>query len=262
MRVAYEYVRLAPRSELTSTLLECSLEDELTANSTGTVNEGQSLPEVEDTSGATLVEKDPPPPPPQTQPNSNMFLAQGICVEFTIRNDREERDIENYADKTRIRDRLKDLQRNIDKELADIHNFIGSKQVKASHLASAQTLIAQEALRSEHDSNWADAYTEVTGKGVPRNANVITSHVVYKLKSEEGGSRDMKARIVPHGNHDDDKESQRSDSSNAPLFVVRILLSLVNFLGFRLGTADIKRFLPTKRTYYLRHICATSTGLV
>ena len=69
---------------------------------------------------------------------------------------------------------------------------------------------------------------------------MITSHVVYKLKSEEDGSRKMKARIVLHGNYDDDKESQRSDSSNAPLFVVRMLLSLVTFMGFRLGTAHFK----------------------
>lgn len=50
----------------------------------------------------------------------------------------------------------------------------------------------------------------------------------------------MKARIVPHGNHGDEKDTARKDSSNASLFVVRLLLSLVTFLGYRIGTADIK----------------------
>lgn len=50
----------------------------------------------------------------------------------------------------------------------------------------------------------------------------------------------MKARIVPHRNHDTEKDEVRKDSSSAPLFVVRLLLSLATFLGFRIATADIK----------------------
>lgn len=52
---------------------------------------------------------------------------------------------------------------------------------------------------------------------VPRDANFISSDVVYKLKVDEEGSRTLKARIVPHGNHDAEKDDIRKDSSNAPL---------------------------------------------
>ena len=111
-------------------------------------------------------------------------------------------------------------------------------------------------METEHESNWKDAYTEVLDRNISRNANVISSHVVYKLKTDEIGTRRLKARIVPHGNHDDEKDFVRKDSSNAPLFVVRILLSLVTFLGFRIATADIKgAFLqsgPIKRDIYVR----------
>lgn len=167
-------------------------------------------------------------------------------------------DIGEYATKLEFDDHLhpKTIIRDASRELEEIHDVIGSKQVTASRLTFAPPWILQEALKREHDSNWQGAYVEVREKDVCRGANVISSHVVYKLKTEENGSRMMKARIVPHGNHDDEKDDVRKDSSNAPLFVVRLLLSLVTFLCFRIGTADIKgAFLqigPIRRNIYVR----------
>lgn len=71
------------------------------------------------------------------------------------------------------------------------------------------------------------------------DANLSTSHVVYKLQSDEEGNKVQKARIVPHGNHDGEKDEIRKDSSTAQFFVIRILLFIVTFLGVRLGMADI-----------------------
>lgn len=148
------------------------------------------------------------------------------------------------------------MTRDHTRVLDEIHEVVGSKQVTRTHLTFAPPWILQEALKAEHDSNWADAYEVMQENSVPRNANVISSHVVYKLKTEEDGKRKMKARIVPHGNHDDEKDDVRKDSSNASLSVVRLLLSLVTFLGFRIGTADIKgAYLqsgPIKRDIYVR----------
>lgn len=76
-----------------------------------------------------------------------------------------------------------------------------------------------QAFQKEHSSNWADAYAQVSDSQVPCNgtlvpsedhsiladANLITSHVVYKFKMDENGTKDLKARIVPHGNHDSEK---------------------------------------------------------
>lgn len=50
----------------------------------------------------------------------------------------------------------------------------------------------------------------------------------------------MKARIIPHGNRDNQKDEIRKDSCNAPLFIVRLFLSVATFMGFRIGTEDIK----------------------
>lgn len=145
------------------------------------------------------------------------------------------KDVGSYGDNERSQQAVdvKPLTRDNTRELQLIHDNIGTKQVSASHLSFASPWIMEEALKHEHDSNWSGAYMEVPDHEVPRDAKIITSHVIYKLKTNEDGSRKLKARIVPHGNHDDLKEDIRSDSSNAPLFVVQILLSLCTFLGFR-----------------------------
>lgn len=86
--------------------------------------------------------------------------------------------------------------------------------------------------------------------------NVITSYVVYKLKCDKRGQRIRKARIVPHGNHDDGKKFIRKDSATAQLNIIRLLPSLTMFLDFRLGMADIKgAYLqsgPVKRDIFVR----------
>lgn len=50
----------------------------------------------------------------------------------------------------------------------------------------------------------------------------------------------MKARIVPNGNRDSEKDHIRKDSFTAQFAVIRLLLCIANFLGFRLGNADVK----------------------
>ena len=37
---------------------------------------------------------------------------------------------------------------------------------------------------------------------VPKNAYIITSHVMYKVKENDAGSLKMKTRIAPHRNSD------------------------------------------------------------
>lgn len=79
---------------------------------------------------------------------------------------------------------------------------------------------------------------------------------MYKVKTDENGSRILKARLVLHGNHDAEKDTIREDSSNAPLFIVRLLQSLATFLSFKIGTTNIKgAFLqsgPITRQIYVR----------
>jgi len=117
---------------------------------------------------------------------------------------------------------------------------VGLTQVIRSRLEIAPPWIVQEAFDTKHQSNWKDAYELVDEVDVPRNANVITSHVVYKVKTNEANEKNLKARIVPHGNHDKEKDEIRKDSSTAQFHVISLILSVVTVLGLRLAIGDIK----------------------
>ena len=169
-----------------------------------------------------------------------------------------QKDIGEYAESVSKRNPDMNTSLKTDKHhvMSTIYETIGSKQVTARHLDFAPSWVLDEAFRKEHDSSWKGAYKEIPKCQVPRSANVITSHTVYKVKTQEDGSKDMKARIVPHGNRDNEKDNIRKDSSTAQLFVIRLLLSLATFLGFRIACADIKgAYLqsgPIRRDIYVR----------
>ena len=99
---------------------------------------------------------------------------------------------------------------------------------------------ARGSLREGVGDNWANSIELISGFKVPKDANVISSHRVYRLKSDENGRLLLKARIVPHGNHDRDRNSVRRDSASAELTVIRLLLSLAITIGFSVWTTDVK----------------------
>ena len=57
---------------------------------------------------------------------------------------------------------------------------------------------------------------EVLISKVPKSSNIITIHVIYKIKAKDDGSFKMKARIAPHGNKDKDCELLKTDSAQCP----------------------------------------------
>ena len=99
--------------------------------------------------------------------------------------------------------------------MEDIARTIGKSQVTRNRREFAPPWIVTEAFDKEHSSNWVDAYEEIDGSSLPAHANVISSHVIYKVKTSEDGSRTLKPRIVPHGNRDSEKDEIRKDSSTA-----------------------------------------------
>lgn len=236
MLVAYEDVRFAQQGELKTELISCSLEEEQGKGMTAE----QTPP---DTASTTLVSDTAAP----TVPAPTVTTAASLLTSATVVDDGA-KDIGDYATSSRdIANPSLDgklLGRDLSSDIEMIHSVISSKQVTSSQLAFAPPYIIQKAMKREHDMNWGDTYTTVAADDVQRQANVITSHVVYKIKTDEDGRRAMKARIVPHGNHDVQKDDIRKDSSNAPLFIVRLFLSLATFMGFRSETIDIKGAFP------------------
>ena len=89
----------------------------------------------------------------------------------------------------------------------------------------------------------------------PESANVITSHVLYKVKDCDDGTRLMKARIAPHGNKDCEKDGLKTDSTSCPPTGIRALLSIATIHKWPLAKIDFKSaFLQTgdaKRDVYV-----------
>ena len=79
---------------------------------------------------------------------------------------------------------------------------------------------------------------EVQIEKVPKNSNIITSHVIYRVKENNDGSLKMRARIAPHGNKDKDRDTLKTDSSQRPPTRIRILLSISSMKKWPLAKID------------------------
>lgn len=75
---------------------------------------------------------------------------------------------------------------------------------------------------------------------LPPEANVIASHVVFKVKEYKDGLLRLKERLVLDGNRDKDRFTVRRDSAAAELMIVHMFLCIASILGFSVATADVK----------------------
>lgn len=81
---------------------------------------------------------------------------------------------------------------------------------------------------------------------IPKNENVIGSHVIYKLKHNDVKSLKLKSRIAPLGNEDSVREELRSDCSMCSPVGMLILLSTVTDNKWYIVKLDVKTsFLKT-----------------
>lgn len=81
---------------------------------------------------------------------------------------------------------------------------------------------------------------------IPTNANIISSHTIYKIKVNDDQSLKLKARIAPHSNEDSLQFSLRSDCSMCPPLGFRIIASIASICKWRLSKLDVKTaFLQT-----------------
>ena len=197
------------------------------------MQDGDKVNEAKDEAGA----------PPMT---NAMFadLASAAQVEDAITpqiSEAARRDIGTIADSVGSRDPTgESLSSERQRVLRGIHDEIGGLQVTDNAMAFAPSWIVEESAEKEFRDNWADAIELVDPADVPKDANVIRSHSVYKVKTDEEGQLKLKTRIVPHGNRDEGRFGVRRDSSSAELSVIRLLLALATILGFSIWTTDVK----------------------
>lgn len=72
------------------------------------------------------------------------------------------------------------------------------------------------------------------------DANVVSSHVLYKIKKSVDGSLKLKSSIAPYGNEDDMKSMLTNDSTVFSPTGLRITEFIASFFGWGLYKADIK----------------------
>ena len=107
---------------------------------------------------------------------------------------------------------------------------------------------------AKEKENWlvTDSITVMHRADVPRNAVVLSSHVVYRYKPNGA----LKARIVPHGNMDPMKDVLRSDAPCMRPDMFRLVCSVAVENGWAICEMDIKSaFLQAdgfKRDIYIR----------
>ena len=65
----------------------------------------------------------------------------------------------------------------------------------------------------DEESKFLRTVRKISMEKIPRNANVITSHVIYKVKVNNDGSLKMKFRTAPQGNRDKDRNILKTDSA-------------------------------------------------
>lgn len=104
--------------------------------------------------------------------------------------------------------------------LQNVRNIILKYTTTRKTLQIIPPWIIKKELGEEHDKNWTEAYEEVPETEIPGHGSSITSHVIYKMKTDENGFHTMKARIFPHGN----KERMKNE-------VIKRTLRLRNLMG-------------------------------
>lgn len=68
-----------------------------------------------------------------------------------------------------------------------MREMIGSGQVTSSEIHFAPLWTIEKSTNAEYDQTWTDAYEEVMESDLPKDANVISSYVVFKIKTTPEG---------------------------------------------------------------------------
>ena len=246
LQLAYEDVRIAPKNALTKKLLQSTLEDAMLTD-LGAPSTTEALDTTPITGGNTELTSD--------EPESELMDELPVGgVGGDNDDDKGQPAVQPTLITTTLGEPSKDIgQRCIVQEEAKgtlasnrqhilrlIKQNIGTSQVNRNDLDFAPPWIVDETFQSELTENWATAYQQVDEADVPLHSNVITSHVVYKIKQDEAGTLKLKARIVPHGNRDPEKSNIRKDSMAVQFDAIRLKLSMAATRNFRLMLIDVK----------------------
>lgn len=115
-----------------------------------------------------------------------------------------------------------------------ITNLESEEKPTSEKLSPEERQISYEREKESWTSN--KAFTRVSQDEVPPGSNIVGSHVVYRRKLD--GT--PKARIVPWGHRDAEKNDVRGDAPSLNLDSMRLLLSLAAENRWRVRKMDVK----------------------
>lgn len=73
-----------------------------------------------------------------------------------------------------------------------------------------------------------------------REANLLSTHFLFKIKKYEEGNRKLKDMIFFYGNRDEEKEEVPKDGIATYMMTTRLIMALGMMIKFIFGVADIK----------------------
>ncbi len=135
--------------------------------------------------------------------------------------------------------------RNVQEQdiLMKLYENIGTSQFMMHEHPHIPYWIMHKARQIELRTNCQPNMQHVLASTVPKDANIIGSHFVYKIKMETTNSNKtftLKARLCVHGNKDAEKDNIRSDAAVVSHFGLRLMYSIAVTLGMKLAKMDIK----------------------
>lgn len=127
--------------------------------------------------------------------------------------------------------------------LQRVYNRLGSSQFTKREVGEIPRWIFDESHAEEIQKNWVENKKDVPFNQVPHDANIIGSHIIYKVKPDEEDPKEqlkLKSRICAHGNKDDERESLRTDSAVASHFAFGLIYSIAVAFDLMLGKVHIR----------------------
>ena len=129
--------------------------------------------------------------------------------------------------------------------LQEMQNHFGNKSFMR-HQAQGFPQFALVNAYNAEETSFKKTAEPVRVSKIPPDANIISSHVIYKVKMNDDKALKLKARIAPHGNEDSLKHDLRSDCCVWPLTGIRLLLSMASLRKWRITKMDVESaFLQT-----------------
>lgn len=107
-------------------------------------------------------------------------------------------------------------------------------------MEAAPPYLVQKAVKHEMLDAWNDAFIEIRTQAVPKEANIISCHVTFEIRTEENDRKRLRPRLCPHVNRDQEKGMIRSDLASVQFYIFRLLLSLATDSKFNMGCVGSK----------------------